>query len=69
MTFPPADKRTGWKKPRTRRIDAKERDRLHEAIRAYPDDLEVIARRFGLGVSTVQKHAKLAHAGRARRTR
>lgn len=69
MTFQRKENRTGWKKPRARRIDAKERDRLHEAIRAYPDDLEMIAKRFDLGLSTIKRHAEIALAGRARRVR
>jgi hypothetical protein len=51
--------RSGWKKPRTRRIDAEERDRLHAAIREASEDLEAIAQRFELGMSTVRKHAGL----------
>jgi hypothetical protein len=52
--------RTGWKKPRTKRIDANERDAILAAIRADPYDLEGIAVRFGLGVSTIEKLAPYA---------
>lgn len=60
MNFARGQSRSGWKKPRTKRIDARERDEIHAAIRAAPDQLEAIAERFGLGISTIRAHAELA---------
>src|SRR3954471_15665466 len=51
MAFDPGADRSGWKKPRTKRIDAKERDAIIAAIRAAPGDLDAIAGRFNLGHS------------------
>lgn len=60
MAFVREADRSGWKKPRTKRIDAREHDAIIAAIRASPGDLDAIAGRFNLSHSTIAKMAVLA---------
>lgn len=55
MSFP--KDRTGWTKPRAKRITGAEYDRIRAAAAARPDELEAIAEEFGLGLITIRNIA------------
>lgn len=60
MAFARGEDRGGWKKPRSKPIDAKERDAILDALRETPADIDGIAARFDLGRSTIVKMAEVA---------